>query len=67
MHVGDYAKCPECSRVGHVVWISEDRKTVGIQCPASHRQAARPDSRLGSLKRPPSKTSKNMVFITEIK
>jgi len=53
--------------MGHIVWISKDGKTAGIQCPASHRQASRPASKLGALKRPQSKTSKNMVFITEIK
>ena len=67
VHVGDTAKCPECNRVDHVVWISEDGKKAGIQCPASHRQATRPNSRLGSLDRPKSKASRNMVFITEIR
>ena len=67
VNVGDYAKCPECNRVGRVVWISKDGKTAGIKCPAVHRQTSRPDSRLGSLKRNPSKASRNMVFITKIK
>jgi hypothetical protein len=65
--IGDHAECPECKRIGHVVWVSKDGKTAGIQCPASHRQTSRPASRLGTLKRPQSKTSKNMVFITENK
>jgi hypothetical protein len=64
--VGDHAKCPECHRTGRVVWVSTDGATAGIQCSASHRQKKRPDSRFGTLNRSPSKTSKNMVFITEI-
>jgi hypothetical protein len=64
--VGEHMKCPECNRMGRVVWVSTDGQTAGIQCPASHRQANRPDSKLGTLKRPQSKTSRNMVFITDI-
>lgn len=67
VNLGDHAECPECKRMGHVVWVSKDGKTAGIQCPASHRQTSRPASSLGTLKRPQSKTSKNMVFITENK
>ena len=67
VNVGDHTKCPECNRISRVVWISKDGETAGIQCPASHRLTSRPDSRLGTLKRPQSKTSRNMVFITEIK
>jgi hypothetical protein len=63
--VGDRAKCPECKRMGYIVWVSKDGKTEGIQCPASHRQRNRPDSRFGTLNRPQSKNSRNMVFITE--
>ena len=65
--VGDHAKCPECHRIGRVVWVSEDGKTEGIQCPASHRLTNRPSSRFGTFARPQSKNSRNMVFITEIK
>jgi hypothetical protein len=65
--LGDHTKCPQCDRIGRVVWISQDGKTAGIQCSASHRQMNRPDSRLGSNARPQSKTSKNMVFLMEIK
>jgi hypothetical protein len=48
-----------------VVWISEDRKTAGIQCPAAHHQIIRPKSRFGSWNIKQSKTSKNMVFLVE--
>lgn len=65
--VGDCAECPECNRMGRIVWVSKDGKTSGIQCPASHRLTSRPASRLGTAERPQSKTSKNMVFITENK
>jgi len=64
--VGDHKKCPQCDRIGRVVWISQDKKTAGIQCPATHRQVSRPDSRLGSNARPQSKANKNMVFLVEI-
>lgn len=65
--VGDYAECPECKRMGHVVWVSKDGKTAGVRCPASHRLTNRPDSGFGTVERPQSKTSRNMVFMTEIK
>jgi hypothetical protein len=67
VNVGDHVKCPKCSRIGRVVWVSKDGETVGIQCPASHRLTSRPASRFGTVARPQSKTSRNMVFITEIK
>src|SRR4030042_1118973 len=67
INVGDRTKCPQCDKIGRVVWISEDKKTAGIQCPASHHQMSRPDSRFGSNARPQSKANKNMVFLVEIK
>jgi hypothetical protein len=67
INVGDHAECPECNRMGQVVWVSKDGKTAGIQCPASHRLTNRPDSRFGTTARPQSKTSRHMVFMTEIK
>jgi hypothetical protein len=67
VNVGDHAKCPQCTRIGRVVWLSQDGQTAGIQCPATHRQMNRPDSRLGSNARPQSKPSKNMVFLMAIK
>ena len=65
--VGDLAKCPECNRMGRVVWVSKDGATAGIQCPANHCQTSRPASKFGTVARPRSKNSRNMVFITEIK
>jgi len=65
--VGDHTKCPQCDKMGRIVWISQDRKTAGIQCPATHHQMNRPDSRFGSNARPQSKANKNMVLLVEIK
>ena len=64
--IGDHAKCPQCDRMGHVVWVSQDGKTAGIKCSATHSQMNRPNSRLGSNDRPQSKSSKNMVFLMDI-
>jgi hypothetical protein len=63
--VGNHTKCPQCDRIGRVVWISEDKKTAAIQCPAAHHQIDRPKSRFGPRNIPQSKTSKNMVFLVE--
>jgi len=67
VNIGDRKKCPQCDRIGRVVWISQDGKTAGIQCPASHSLMSRPVSKFGSMLRPQSKTDKNMVFLMEIK
>jgi hypothetical protein len=65
--LGDRTKCPQCEKIGRVVWISQDGKTAGIQCAAIHRQMNRPESKFGSNARPQSKANKNMVFLVEIK
>jgi hypothetical protein len=67
VNIGDHTKCPQCTRIGRIVWISQDRKTAGIQCPASHHLMNRPVSKFGSTARPQSKTGKNRVFLMEIK
>jgi hypothetical protein len=67
VNIGDHMKCPQCTRIGRIVWISQDGKTAGIQCPASHHLTNRPVSKLGSTARPQSKTDKNMVFLMEIR
>jgi hypothetical protein len=67
-NIGDFVKCPQCGRIGRVIWISLDGKRAGIQCPASHSQMSRrPDSKFGSSARPLTKPRKNMVFLIEIK
>lgn len=67
VNIGDHIKCPECNRMARIVWISKDGKTAGVQCPATHRQMSRSNSRLGSTARPRSKTDRNMIFLMEIK
>ena len=66
IRIGDHAKCPQCGRIGRVVWISQDGKRAGIKCPASHSQMSRGDSKFGSTARPQTKRGKNMVFLVEI-
>jgi len=63
--VGDHAKCPECNRMGRVVWVSKDGATAGFQCLANHRQTSRPASNWHSYTFR-SKNSRNMFFITEV-
>ena len=64
--IGDHTKCPQCGRMGRVVWVSQNGKQAGIQCPASHSQLSRGDSILGSTARPQTRPKKNMVFLVEI-
>lgn len=60
---GDSVKCPECARIAHVVWVSQDGTMVGIQCPASHCIAGYSDSY--GFKRSSSKANKNSVFLVK--
>ncbi|HEX9262549.1 MAG TPA: hypothetical protein VF893_08490 [Candidatus Bathyarchaeia archaeon] len=66
-NIGDHAECPECSRMGHVVWVSKDGKSAGIRCRGSHSVTNHPQSRFGPVEHARPRTSKNVVFITEIK
>jgi hypothetical protein len=59
--IGDHAQCPQCTRVGRVVWISQNGNIVGIRCSASHSIASRPDS--FGFARSASKANKNSVFL----
>ena len=43
VNVGDQMKCPECETIGRVVWVSQDKKTMGVQCHASHQELSRTD------------------------
>jgi hypothetical protein len=61
--IGDYAHCPQCTRMGHVVWVSQNGKIVGIQCSASHFMDGHSD--LYGFKRSSSKLNKNSVFLVE--
>ena len=64
--IGDHARCPQCNEVGRVVWVSQDGKRAGIQCPERHSQMSRGHSKFGSTARPQTKPEKNMVFLMEI-
>jgi hypothetical protein len=51
--------------MGRVVWVSEDKKTMGVQGP-SHRVASRPQSKFGATKVPSTETKKNVVILTPV-
>jgi len=36
--IGDPARCPQCGGTAHVVWISQDEKTMAIKCARYHSQ-----------------------------
>jgi len=57
-NVGDHVKCPQCAREAHVVWVSQDEKTIAIQCMGYHSH--------GEYKTKPRKKSvKGMTFLVE--
>ena len=63
--VGDQTKCPQCDATARVVWLSQDKKTMGVQCPASHRETRRAESQYGAtLAAASTKTKKNVIFLT---
>jgi hypothetical protein len=64
VRLGDQRNCPECRTLGSVVWISQDKKTMGVQCPKSHREASRPAFKYGATVILSTKTRKNIVFLT---
>jgi hypothetical protein len=61
--MGDFAQCPECARMGRVVWVSENGATVGIKCSASHHREGSSDAY--GFQRSASKASKNSVFLVK--
>jgi hypothetical protein len=63
--VGDLTKCPECETIGRVVWVSSDKKTMGVRCPASHQGHNYQSKYGGALT--VTKARKNVVFLTPIK
>ena len=63
VNVGDQVKCPECEATGRVVWVSEDKKTMGVRCPASHRGLTH-ESKYGASSVTVAKARKNVVFLT---
>lgn len=65
--VGDHIKCPECEATGRVVWVSQDKKTMGVQCPASHRGMDKVWSKYeGTIFVPSPIARKNVVFLRTI-
>ena len=66
VNIGDAIKCPECQTLGCVVWVSPDKKTMGVRCHMSHREADRPASKYGGRVAVSTKTRKNVVFITAV-
>jgi hypothetical protein len=71
LKVGDIFECPE----GHkakIVWISEDKKAVGVECPQQHLRKvvnADIDPALSYRNQPREKREiyvKNMVFLIKI-
>jgi hypothetical protein len=67
VNIGDTAKCPECATMGSVVWVSQDKKTMGVQCRRSHGETSRSESKFGATVVPSTKTRKNVVFITAVR
>jgi hypothetical protein len=63
LQIGDYAKCPECTKIGRIVWISKNKLVVGIQCSESHSLRNQPDSY--GFSRKTSRANKNSVFLVE--
>ena len=66
VNIGDSRKCPECKTLGRVVWVSQDKKTMGVQCNASHREVSRPESKFGATAVLSTKTKKNVVFLMAV-
>jgi hypothetical protein len=66
VNVGDPMKCPECETIGRVVWVSQDKKTIGVQCHASHQELSRTGFTFGANVSHSTKTKKNIVFLTKI-
>lgn len=61
--IGNKAPCPQCARMGRVIWVSQNGAIVGIQCSKSHRLDSLPNSY--GFTRAPSKPNKNSVFLVK--
>ena len=61
--IGNLAQCPQCTRMGRIVWVSQNGKIIGIQCSASHRLESYPNPY--GFTRSPSKANKNSVFLVK--
>ncbi|MFQ6068835.1 MAG: hypothetical protein ACE5KD_04740 [Candidatus Bathyarchaeia archaeon] len=65
VEIGDHLKCPQCSRVSHVIWVSQDGKMAGIRCSGYHSQLSHGFPNFTSTASP-RKPQKNIVFLVEI-
>jgi hypothetical protein len=65
VNIGDPVKCPECKTMARVIWVSQDKKTMGVQCHASHREADKPGSKFKSTVHS-TKTRRNVVFLLPV-
>jgi hypothetical protein len=63
VQIGDTAHCPECTRLGRIVWISQNKQVIGIRCSASHSIESKPDSY--GFSRKTAKANKNSVFLVD--
>lgn len=61
--MGDSVQCPECTRLGRIVWISQNKQVVGIQCSASHSPESGPNAY--GFSRKAAKANKNSVFLVK--
>ena len=66
VNVGDHVNCPGCSTMGRVVWVSQDKKTMGVRCHNSHRQASSLFSKFGAHVVHSSNYKKDVVFLTDV-
>ncbi len=64
VYLGDYVQCPQCNRMGRVVWVSKNGSVMGVQCAASHCMENVSDP-FGYIHRR-SKPQKNSVFLVKI-
>ena len=63
---GEHVKCPRCGGQAHVVWVSQDGKTVAIKCKGYHSHSEiGPSAKGGSYYKPKKKVAKGMVFLIE--
>ncbi len=65
VNIGDTMQCPQCSRMGRIVWVSQNGQSIGVQCASTHSLDNYPNSY--GFVRAPSKAHKNSVFLVKTK
>jgi len=63
--VGDRVQCPKSRGAAHVVWVSQDRKTIAIKCMKYHSQINPPPTAF--RKNTQTKTEKGTVSLMAMK